>query len=313
MASAKYLVRFCNFWPNSSRAIQFFFVPFLSEISQSKIEVVQDNSKVVDLEMHSVYIKGQTRVSKILGRKLSKFQQASSNLNLSLENKKAKRRIWFSGENQRPPLHLQYDAYLSYDNASFGLNSFYLPLWVLNLDWFDKESAHGFIAQHDKQELLLKKRSLNYLRFKEREFCCIFANHLDNTRNGIISELTKLGKVDIFGYAGKKIVKDKKVIASNYRFIFCPENDLYPGYVSEKLLEAYQTTAVPLYWGLDTEQFFDPQSHLNLSSFGELSSFIRAVEYVNKQEEAFAKIVQSPLLSKAFDLSGLVHNLRKHI
>ena len=310
--SAKLLVRFKDFWPNSARAINFFFVPLIEQVFECQLEIVYKESIKVDLEVHSVYRKSKSRAVRLLQRRMPGLFPDESD-NHATFSPRAKRRIWYTGENIRPPLKEQFDAYLSYEGAFYGTNSYYLPLWVLNLDWFGKESAHGFIFQYDTQEKLLNIREEEVDRFYEKRFCCIFANHLDNTRENLILKLSKIGQVDVFGYAGKKIVKDKKAIASDYRFILCPENDLYPGYVSEKLLEAYQTSAVPIYWGMDTFQYFNPSSHLNVANYPSLDTLADLVSQANAKEWVYQDLIRAPLLIKPYDFSGLVENLRKHM
>ena len=36
---------------------------------------------------------------------------------------------------------------------------------------------------------------------------------------------------------------------SGYRYVLCPENSFYPGYITEKLIHASFSGAVSLYWG----------------------------------------------------------------
>lgn len=310
MTQAKLKTRFMNFWPNSSRTIEHFFVPLIQSIYGVEVECIKDQSKKVDLEIHSVFKPQKSKYPDFISRKLSASNFRTKRLSPS---SRLTRRIWFSGENIRPPLHLNYDFYLSYDGNSLASNSHYLPLWVLNLNWFGKESAHGFISEYQKQESLLQSRNLDSYSFSEREFCCIFANHLDNTRYSLIKELSKVGQVDLFGYAGKQIVKDKKLVASKYKFILCPENDLYPGYVTEKLLEAYQTKALPIYWGMDTFGFFNPKAYVNVTSFQNVSDLLDRISALNSNEVIFNEFIQSPLLLKPYDFSCLKEKLSRYI
>ena len=63
-------------------------------------------------------------------------------------------------------------------------------------------------------------------------------------------------KVDVFGGAWPKDLPswrgkcgDKIAVASRYRFALVMENQRQPGYVSEKLLDAFAAGAIPIYWG----------------------------------------------------------------
>ena len=40
----------------------------------------------------------------------------------------------------------------------------------------------------------------------------------------------------------------KKDLIKNYKFSFCPENSIYPGYVTEKIPEVYASKSIPITW-----------------------------------------------------------------
>jgi hypothetical protein len=55
--------------------------------------------------------------------------------------------------------------------------------------------------------------------------------------------------VEKFGAAFGNRVKHKFPLGSEFKFTISFENDSYPGYVTEKLLEAYLCGSIPIYWG----------------------------------------------------------------
>ena len=61
----------------------------------------------------------------------------------------------------------------------------------------------------------------------------------------------------------------KLQLLRRYRFSICPENNVAPGYVTEKLADVHVAGAVPLYWG-DLESFpevFNPARVLRWDDF----------------------------------------------
>lgn len=297
-------VRFSSFWPNSDRTISNFFVPLLAEVSNSSIEIVMNKNIFVDLEIISVYPDQHGRIYSMVNR-LNQMKNSQK-----LVNRNSKFQIWFSGENIRAPLHENFDLYLSFDQTSLEDKTHYLPLWVLNLDWFGLNSAHGFISKFNRQEELMQSRRVDISTYQDRDFCCIFANHLNNKRQSAISHLKELGKVDIFGAVTRIPVKDKFEIAKNYKFILCFENNLYPGYVTEKLLEAYQTTAFPLYWGNDSYGFFNDDAFLNYQNFQSQSEVIQQIEILLNDLTSFHRKLEAPLLKKFYDFDTLRAKLK---
>jgi len=83
--------------------------------------------------------------------------------------------------------------------------------------------------------------------------------------------------------------------------MICPENDLFPGYVTEKLLDAYMCDVVPLYWGdLGSDEYINQKSFLNLNNFHSLEDFSSHV--ADLDELSYTKIYNQPFLKKAVDL-----------
>ena len=92
-----------------------------------------------------------------------------------------------------------------------------------------------------------------------------------------LTALSKIGDVDVFGGIARNTkqttAKEKFEISQKYKFVFAFENDLFPGYVTEKAPEAYATGAVPLYWGSDPRGYINQKSVLNLANFPTLEDF----------------------------------------
>jgi hypothetical protein len=218
------------------------------------------------------------------------------------------KRIWFSGESKRAPLANQYDAYLGYEPEGLLPNLHYLPLWVLNFDNFGKGPAHGFTSIQTSQEQLLLPRK--YSRATKANFCCAFLGNPTSFRLGILKKLGEIEPIGLFGSAFGNKVSDKLLVSSNYKFSFTFENNLYPGYVTEKLLEGYLSQNVPLYWGLDSLNYFNPKAFVNLSKFENFEEFMTEVKALNADEDLYAQTYEQPLLNRTFDIADLVKKLR---
>jgi hypothetical protein len=51
-----------------------------------------------------------------------------------------------------------------------------------------------------------------------------------------------------FGSHSKPLQSKEKLYGS-IKYVFCPENSMYPGYMTEKILDALASGSVALYWG----------------------------------------------------------------
>jgi len=304
------VIRFSGFWKNSERAEDNFFLPLLQEVFQEKVKKTDSKNEYADLEISSVFYPPK----RIHQRVKNKIKGAMSDLqpNESLKPQ-SKLNVWFTGESIRPPGSKPFNAYLSYDRENFIQGNLYLPLWVLNLSWFGNQPGHGFTLKVETDTDLMKNRIIESEDLKRRKFCCAFINNPENLRMSVLKELERIGDVDIYGRVSGKYVRDKASVASNYRFMMCFENNLYPGYVSEKLLEAYQSGTFPLYWGSDCEEYFTKNAYLNLADFTIIDDFAKEIARLNDDLDLLASKMSGPLLQRNYDMDSLIAKLRHHL
>ena len=272
-------VRFTNFWPTFEDKNNFFF-RYLQENGYQPT-VIKDEKTFVDLEFVSVFLslteqflrKVEYHISSSLPNNVSK--PLSALLRSSSPKRNSTIRIWYSGENLRPPLTEDFDGFLSFDQTKFDLNSLYFPLWMTHINWFGEHEQNNRLGGMVSSSNLLEGRKLT--RDKEK-FAVIFLSNPHPYRLQIVKEISNLGNVDVFGSYSGKIVKSKIDVARDYKYSICFENDLYPGYVTEKLLEAYLSETVPLYWGdLGSDNHFNKNSFINFKDFDSTKDWIAAV------------------------------------
>ena len=140
----------------------------------------------------------------------------------------------------RPYLYL-------YDEPGVEQRMFYVAL---------KENRGRTIRQREK--MLWEKRS---------GFCCIINRYVEHDELNLLEQRIRFiramgSDMDIYGYdpwQGKNKWRDydnyrgpadnKMKTLSRYTFALTFENTDYPGYITEKLLDALSAGAVPLYWG----------------------------------------------------------------
>jgi hypothetical protein len=86
------------------------------------------------------------------------------------------------------------------------------------------------------------------------------------------------------------------MIAKDFRFVLCFENDLYPGYVTEKPFEAWATGAVPLWWGDDPAGYVNEEAVVNAARFNSLSDFAESVAEIDADHCLWEAKVSAPIL-----------------
>ena len=276
------------------------------EAAGLKVKVIEDSKAFADLELVSVF---PPRIRKLGGMIRSIKQnypygvldyELKASTFKSIERGNCSRRIWYSGENIRPPLLEDFDYFFSFDQDDFGGRNYYLPLYFQEIGLVNFKNSVRVSTFGQKTELTNPRE-----KSTRDKFACTFFSNPQSIRLAALKSLQSLGEVDVFGRAVKKPVRYKEEVAKNYKYVVCFENDLYPGYVTEKLVDAYKCGAVPIYWGdLGSDTNLNRESFINLKDFSSLHDLI---EYLrNLSESEYFEIQKRPLLKKIPDISEII-------
>lgn len=221
-------------------------------------------------------------------------------------------RLWQTGENIRPPWR-DYDLTLSFDLEDYGGRNLYLPLAVLALDWFPERRPGPRSDQRKAGSVLTPQAAAaprDPVSVERPRFACAFIANPEPRRLYAIEALSRYAPVDVFGPAVGRPVPSKAEIAKDYRFVVCFENDLFPGYVTEKAVEAYATGAVPLWSGDDAAGLFRPEALVNEAEFGSIRAWVDHVADLDRSPHARTAMAGAPLFHRAPDLTAIVDRLR---
>lgn len=206
--------------------------------------------------------------------------------------------IWYTPENLRPPLDENFNLFFSHDLDNFGGRNIYLPFWVTKLG-IDLESAGA------EQALLTKARSIGA---ENRFGVCAVISNPEPIRMAFISELRKHVQVDVYGAFGMPILSKTEVL-SKYLFNICFENDLYPGYLTEKVFEAWTNGCIPIWRGIDGGEFLNEKAMINVAESG-FDLAIEQILEIIKSPARYEEKINQPLLRKTYDLKDLENQLK---
>jgi hypothetical protein len=296
-------LEFTNF-PHDFDASNNFVVEILNQLATTNPEI-QDV-----LKNELIYFSGcytQTNLmKKLFARIRAEFEPKEMTRWLHLQNgfdvvpTGFKKSMWITFENRRPP-YRDFQRSLSFDLDFFGGFNHYLPLWVTYIDFLESKSS--WVRHQVTQTTLLETRMIYPI---EKKFACAFINNPNPIRLRAINELSKIGKVDVFGRYSGNYINNKIEKSKEYFFSICFENDIYPGYVTEKPLEAWLGQTVPLYWGNDIAEYINPSSMINLNNFLSLNQYCDYVSEVYKDKDLYTKIFCQPFLKKPYDIENLL-------
>ena len=83
--------------------------------------------------------------------------------------------------------------------------------------------------------------------------------------------------IDVFGH-GYQFIKNKEDGMISYRFSICIENSQHNGYFTEKIVDAFVTGTIPIYWGCkDIGEYFDQDGILTFNNEEELTEILNSL------------------------------------
>jgi len=305
-------------WPGPVGEEQHFFRKLFEIVTDRSVVFVESEIGNVDIEIESVYGERQipslnSRLYRFLNSHLPggiDFSKRSHTPNQQPSGS-GRIKIFYTGENERPP-EGRWDAYLSFDMHSFDGRNAYLPLWWITSSDLLVPTVSPYLGRPITIEQMLNTRKPS-LEGRVK-FCAAFIGKAYPFRMHAISAISKIGKVDVFGGIARDTrqtrAEEKYDISQNYKFVFAFENDLYPGYVTEKVPEAWATGAVPLYWGSDPAGYLNQKSFINLANFQTLEDFVEKVSEVHQSEELWSQYASEPLLIKRPSLDHVIAVLK---
>jgi hypothetical protein len=235
----------------------------------------------------------------------------------------AARTIQFVGENVRPDF-LRHRYALSFDYDTYGGRNFRLPLWWWRLDWpgfterWRRRPAPTGDLTHGYEELIPVDGLLRTRAAPEQRapgFCALVAANPEALRINLFMALQAAGQVTGYGHLfGNPLHRSKFDILAQYRFCLCPENSIYPGYHTEKLVDAWHGGCVPLYNGDRLlERDFNPRALINYQDYLEMDRFVAQVRDLETDSAAYASVYSQPLLSSRPSLDPLIAFLRSAV
>ena len=189
------------------------------------------------------------------------------------------RKVFITGENVRPDFSV-CDFAFSFDHLDDSRNyRFPLALW---------DNAQPPPSWDPEQALRKKDRFCNFL----------YSNASCRARYELFENLSLYKKVDSGGRHRNNLgyrVDDKIDFLSRYKFTIAYENISYPGYVTEKISDAFAANSLPIYWGNPVvDRDFNPASFINYHDLGSNDAVIERIIELDNDDDAYLEVTSQP-------------------
>ena len=254
-------IKFINFW-SSFNTKSNYFTDLLDEF-EYKYVIDEDNPNII--------------ISSV-------FYSSPSAANILKYN--SFRKIFYTPENIR--LHKLADLNLTFDHTNM-YNNIRFPTW---LRCMDPPSPIMNLNNETKRVLTPKKTE---------KFCCFVYSKKIIARNKFCKQLSLYKKVDCGGGCLNNVggkVKNKIKFQSKYKFAIAFENSAYPGYCTEKIIDAYNSNCIPIYGGSKTvSDDFNPETFINASDFHTYDQLIRYIIKVDNDDKLYQSYMNKPIYS----------------
>jgi hypothetical protein len=170
-----------------------------------------------------------------------------------------------------------------------------LPLWVLQVDWFDK-------GGYGNPEFILPLSQIennDFMSHPKNKFCAFIFNNVTKERVETYKLFSSYKQVDGYGnpfgnwFYGES---NKYKILQHYRFSICFENRKYSGYYTEKPFHAKTAGTIPIYYSDElVSNDFNEKAFLNLNDFNSTEELLERVKEIDQDEALYKSYFRQPL------------------
>lgn len=201
-------------------------------------------------------------------------------------------RILFTGEAMCPDFNL-YDYAIGFDYISFQDRYLHYPLCLLKKDLLEKAMIKH---QLDESVYLSKKKFCNSV--------ISAGGGVGNIRDYFFDELSKYKQVDSGGryrnnLPGGQPVPDKLEFQKGYKFSLALENTSFPGYTTEKIIDAWAAGTLPIYWGNPRiAEEFNPGSFINCNDFENPQELIEYIKKIDSDDSKYLELMKQPIITE---------------
>lgn len=212
-------------------------------------------------------------------------------------------RIKYTGEAICPDFNL-YDYGIGFDNISFEDRYYRFPLCYLDEKTLD--CINSRVSKPDDY-YLNRSKFCNYV--------VSAGGGYNDVRDRIFDEICQYKTIDSGGryrnnLPDKLPVKDKFSFQEGYRFTLALENTSYPGYTTEKIMDAWAAGTIPIYWGDPyIKKYFNEDSFINISDYDNYDELRRRIQEINENDSLFLSMVKAPVMKEYDDKLSIYEGL----
>ena len=267
------------------------------------------NSATADLLIYGAFFKPQFKPYRWLPKLLRPLALATEEkLRLRMQKPIS---LFHTCESLRHDM-IETDYAISFDLGVQSHTHLRLPYWMELVDW-SHEGIVGNANPRFGKLLSLQKMQmpLGNAFLARAQKATLITSHLLEPRKMLYEAVNQAVGVSGFGPYFDRSIKNhhqspfsKADVLQQFAFNLCPENQLYPGYYTEKIPESFLSGALPLTWvDANVCADFNPKAFINLEpmawqNFEPLQSLLTSRQYLGSFCDQ-ALLIKQPRLDEA--------------
>jgi hypothetical protein len=201
-------------------------------------------------------------------------------------------RVWYSGEARDPAMQV-FDLHIGFQPpAILGAKRWIrFPLWILYIDWFHTNRERTIDRLLQPRRPTPRSRFCNFIFSNDMSLRAEFFLRLNERR-----EVDSLGS--ILNNRGRRARGQLGKIAAirDSLFTIAFENQISPGYVTEKILHPLMAGSIPIYWGArEALTDFNPAAFIYAPDFPDLETLVDHVLALADDKDRLEAMATAPV------------------
>ena len=204
-------------------------------------------------------------------------------------------RIMYSGENYIPDFNL-IDYAISPYPIQFGDRHFQLPACVWPRDHWTElaRKNRGGVTAEDVRK---KTKFANFIASHESE---------GNIRGDFFKKLNQYKRVESAGTYLNNMPNGSTVdwldgskaeLQKSCKFTLCFESTNHYGFVTEKIMDAFYSDTIPVYYGSSTvTEIFNKDAFINCADYPSFDAVIERIKELDQDDEKYLQMLRQPIL-----------------
>ncbi len=173
-----------------------------------------------------------------------------------------------------------------------------------HINYLDRYFKYSIFLWKDYQKINKVREKVLSMPIRSKFCAALITNSKssDKFRLYFINELSKYKKIDMGGNYKNNIggrIQNKLEFLSSYKFSIAMENSNGDGYISEKIIDSFNSGTIPIYYGdYMIDEFINPKSYILVKGIKDIKEKINYIKKIDNNDELYKKILKEKVIIK---------------